>query len=137
MSVRFHDDRVVERLKAEALSRGASASSLAEELIDEGLRSRRHPMIAFRDGPAGRRACLAGGADVWEIIGTIVGGDVSASKRLARAAEQLGLRPEQVEAAMAYYAEFTEEIDSLIEANQQAADEAEKLWRHQQELLAG
>ncbi len=43
MSVRFQDDRVVERLKTEAATRGSSVSSLAEELIDEGLRSRRQP----------------------------------------------------------------------------------------------
>lgn len=137
VSVRFHDEQVVERLKAEAAARGGSASSLAEELIDEGLRSRRHPMIAFRGGPSGRRACLAAGPDVWEVVGGVVGGDVATSKRVSRAAELLGLRVEQVQAAMAYYAEFTAEIDGLIEANRRAADEAERLWQRQRDLLAG
>jgi hypothetical protein len=41
VSVRFHDARVSERLKSEALARGTSTSALAEELIDEGLRIRR------------------------------------------------------------------------------------------------
>lgn len=137
MSVRFHDPRVAERLKEEAAAGASSASALAEELIDEGLRSRRHPMIAFRAGPSGRRSCVIGAADVWEIVGAVVGGDVAPSRRLARAADQLGLRPEQVDAAMAYYAEFTDEVDGLIEANRRAADEAEQLWRRRQELLAG
>jgi hypothetical protein len=110
---------------------------LAEELIDEGLRSRRHPMIAFRDGPAGRRACLNGGADVWEVVGAVVGGDVPVDERIRRAAELLGIRIEQVEAAMTYYAEFNGEIDRQIESNRRAADEAEQLWRRQQDLLAG
>ncbi len=30
-----------------------------------------HPGIAFRDGPVGRRAALAGGPDVWEVIETL------------------------------------------------------------------
>lgn len=137
VSVRFHDEQVVERLKAEAAARGGSASSLAEELIDEGLRSRRHPMITFRDGPSGRRACLAAGPDVWEVVTGVIGGDVATSKRISRAAELLGLRVEQVQAAMAYYAEFTAEIDGLIGANRRAADEAERLWQRQRDLLAG
>lgn len=136
VSVRFRDARITERLKSEAQVRGTSTSALAEELIDEGLRIRRHPLVSFRDGPAGRRACLTGGPDVWEVIGGLVGGDVAPTKRIARAVELFGLRREQVDAALAYYAEFTEEIDAHVSANRVAADEAEALWRRQQNLLA-
>lgn len=137
VSVRFRDERVVDRLKEEAAARRTSTSALVEELIDEGLRSRRHPMITFRDGSAGRRASLVGGPDVWEIMGAVVGGDVRPAERVARAAELLGLRTNQVEAVLAYYAEFTDEIDAHIEANLRAADEAEEQWSRQQALLAG
>jgi len=136
VSVRFHDGRVAERLKSEAAARGASTSSLAEELIDEGLRVRRHPMVSFRDGPAGRRAGLIGGPDVWEVVAGLVGGDVAPAKRVTRAVELFGLRREQVEAVLAYYAEFTEEIDAQVRVNLAAAEEAEALWRRQQDLLA-
>jgi hypothetical protein len=136
MSVRFREARVSERLKAEAKASARSASALAEELIDEGLRMRRHPLVVFRAGPGGRRASLVGGPDVWEVVAGVVGGDVAPSKRIPRAADLLGLRPEQVDAALAYYAEFTEEIDNQIEANRAAADEAEGLWRRQRDLLA-
>lgn len=137
VSIRFRDARVVERLKAEAGARGTSTSALAEEMIDEGLRMRRHPLVGFRDGPAGRRACLLGGPDVWEVIGGLVGGDVAAGERVGRAVELFGLRREQVEAALAYYAEFTDEIEAELEANRRAAEQAEALWRRQQDLLAG
>jgi hypothetical protein len=137
VSVRFHDPRVAERLKSEAVARGASTSALAEELIDEGLRVRRHPLVSFRDGPAGRRACVSGGPDIWEVVEGLVGGDVAPGERVTRAVELFGLRREQVEAALAYYAEFTEEIDGQLDANHRAADEAEALWRRQQDLLAG
>lgn len=97
---------------------------------------RRHPLVVFRDGPSGRRARVVGGGDVWEVVSGVVGGDVPATKRVARAVEVFGLRREQVEAALAYYAEYTDEIDAQIEANKATAEEAEMLWLRQQDLLA-
>lgn len=137
ISVRFHDPQVVGRLKAEASERSQSTSALAEELIDEGLKMRRHPLIVFRDGATGRRAALLRGPDVWEVVGGLVGGDVPADERLDRAVDTFSLRREEVEAALAYYAEFTDEIDRRIAANLAAAEEAEAQWRRQQKLLAG
>ncbi|MHB1518393.1 MAG: ribbon-helix-helix protein, CopG family [Acidimicrobiales bacterium] len=137
VSVRFRDPRVADHLKAEAVARSASTSSLAEELIDEGLRTRRHPLVSFRDGPAGRRAHVNGGPDVWEVVEGLVGGDVPSANRITRAVEVFGLRRELVHAALAYYAEFTEEIDAQVDANRRAAEEAEVQWRRQQALLAG
>lgn len=137
VSVRFHNPRVVNQLKAEATARSASTSSLAEELIDEGLRTRRHPLVSFHDGPAGRRAHLVGGPDVWEVVEGLVGGDVPVAERITRAIEVFGLPGQLFEAALAYYAEFTEEIDGHIGANRKAAEEAEAQWRRRQDLLAG
>ncbi|MBI2168636.1 MAG: hypothetical protein HYU28_03920 [Actinobacteria bacterium] len=135
VSIRFRRDAVYRSLKKEAGSRGLSTSALAERLIDEGLRSGRHPLITFRDGPAGRRAGLVGGPDVWEVVSALTGGDVPREKRVERVADLLGLRTAQVEAALAYYAEFTDEIDVEIAENDAAADEWEAAWRRQQELL--
>src|ERR1039457_4808289 len=47
---------------------GLSLSAAANLLVDEGLRLTEHPGIAFRDGPTGRRAALAAGPDVWEVV---------------------------------------------------------------------
>lgn len=137
LSVRFREQLVLERLRTEAAAQGLSSSSLAEQLIDEGLRSRRHPLVGFRDGRAGRRAALVGGPDVSEVIGGLVGGDVPVPHRVARAVDVFGWRPDQVDAALAYYAEFPDEIDAELAANAAAAEEAEALWRRQQDLLAG
>ncbi|MGH2719743.1 MAG: hypothetical protein ACRDJU_14365 [Actinomycetota bacterium] len=135
ISVRFRDAAVPPRLKAEADGRGLSASGLAEELIDEGLRLRRHPAITFRDGATGRRAALVGGPDVWEVIGGLLGGDLAPDGRVQRAVDLFQLRRDQVEAALAYYAEFTDKIDGRIAANAATAEEAEGLWERQQRLL--
>lgn len=135
VSVRFKDEVVADRLRDEAAARDRSLSALAEQLIDEGLRMRRHPLVTFRDGPTGRRAVLVGGPDIWEVVSAIVGGDIAVPDRAERAVEVLALSRRQVDAALAYYADHTDEIDGLIEANDRAAAAAEASWRRQRELL--
>jgi hypothetical protein len=137
LSVRFHRADVLERLKVEAASRRVSTSALAEELIEEGLRLRRHPLIVFRDGASGRRAGLIDGPDVWEVVGGIVGGDVPVIDRVERAVSVFGLSRERVDAALDYYATFPDEIDEAIAVNVAAAEESEEIWRRRRRLLAG
>jgi hypothetical protein len=136
VSIRFRNSEVAKQLKAEAATRHVSSSALAEELIEEGLRTRRHPLMVFRDGTSGRRAALVGGPDVWEVIGGLVGGDVPTEERIERAVDVFGLNARQVGAALDYYSDFPAEIDAEIAANLAAADEAETAWRRRQGLLA-
>lgn len=136
MSVRFRDATIAVRLRDEAEANDRSLSALAEEILDEGLRMRRHPMITFRPGASGRRAALRGGPDVWEVVGGIVGGDVSPPERVDRAVRLFGLTRAEVDAVLSYYADFTDEIDAEIATNLAAADEAEAEWRRRQDLLA-
>lgn len=136
LSVRFRRDEVVQGVKHEAKAQRRSTSALIEELVDEGLRSRRHPLIAFRSGATGRRAVLVGGPDVWELVGGVVGGDVAADQRIDRAVDVFGWPLAHVEAAFAYYAEFNDEIDAEIAANESAAVDAERAWRRGRDLLA-
>lgn len=136
LSVRFREPKVLERLKAEATARKLSSSALAEELIEEGLRLRHHPLVVFRDGATGRRAGLVSGPDVWEVIGGVVGGDVPVDDRIGRACEIFGLSTEQVHAALDYFASFPEEINAEIDANVAAGEAAEALWNRRQRLLA-
>jgi len=64
---------------------------------------------------------LASGPDVWEIIAVVHDQRGGAQHRVAAAAELLGLSSAQVQAAVRYYADFTEEIDALVTANQATA----------------
>jgi uncharacterized protein (DUF433 family) len=92
---------------------GASFSEVATSLLREAIRMRRVPGIVFIDGPAGRRASIAGtGLDVWEVIATYrsVGEDY---ERLKSCYEWLSDR--QLSAAVAYYEFYPEEIDARIE----------------------
>ena len=69
--VRF-DPEVARRLSSFAAAHpGLSLSAAANLLVDEGLRTTEHPGVVFRDGPTGRRAALAGGPDVWEVMRAI------------------------------------------------------------------
>ncbi|MDA8287844.1 MAG: CopG family transcriptional regulator [Actinomycetota bacterium] len=136
ISVRFRDERVAERLKTDADVRATPTSALAEELIDEGLRTRRHPLVSFRDGAAGRRVARIGGSDIWEVVGGIVGGDVPVTERVRRAIKLFGLTNAQVDAVPGDSAEFADEVDDEIAANERVAKEAEALWRRRQDLLA-
>jgi hypothetical protein len=136
ISIRFKKRHVYERLRSAARTSGQSMSALSEQLIDEALRCRDHPLVVFRDGPSGRRASLVSGPDVWEVVGAIVGGDVPEEQRIVRAAELLALPIPYVEAAMRYYAEFTEEIDERIALNDQVAQRELALWEKQQKLIA-
>ncbi|MCP4961642.1 MAG: CopG family transcriptional regulator [Actinomycetia bacterium] len=135
VSIRFSDEPVHERLRESARRSSVAISALAERLIDEGLRSEAHPLVVFRSGPAGRRAVLVGGPEVADVVGSVVGGDVAVEQRRARAADLLAISEAQVDAAMAYYAEFTDEIDAVLARRIREADEAEALWRRQQDLF--
>jgi hypothetical protein len=135
VSIRFSDEPLHRRLKASARRHAVGVSTLAELLIDEGLRMEAHPMVVFRDGPSGRRPVLVGGPEVADAIGTIVGGDVAVAERRSRAADLLGISEMLVDAALAYYADYTDEVDGLIAQRTRLADEAEASWRRQRELL--
>lgn len=104
-----------QRLTEWARRTGLPERSLAQRYVEEGLRHDAHPLIQFLDGPSGRRASLVGrGLDVWEVIATVRDNDGS----LREAAEYLEVPIGLVEAAVAYYGEYRDEIDRDIELNE-------------------
>lgn len=89
--------------------------ALAQRYLEEGLRHDAHPLIQFLDGPSGRRASLVGrGLDVWEVIATVR--DNAGS--IDNAAEYLQVPAGLVQAAVAYYGEYRDEIDAEIALNE-------------------
>ena len=136
LSIRF-DPRLLERLRRRAQSTpGATASGLAQRLVDEGLRMADHPGVVFKDGPSGRRAALVFGPDVWEVIKTVREMDERGEPALAAAAELLALPEAKVRVAMHYYAASPEEIDAEIGEADRVSAEAERAWRLERQLLA-
>lgn len=108
------------------------ARTLAQELVDEGLRMRRHPIVRFVDRAASRRACLArrprlAVADVIETV--------RVSADLGEAAQHLDLRPSELDEVLEYYSEFRDEIDAEIARMREIADREHRSWRERQRLL--
>ena len=104
-----------QRLIERARRAGLPERTLAQRYVEEGLRHDMHPLIQFLDGPSGRRASLVGhGLDVWEVIATIRDNDGS----ITQTAEYLQVPTGLVEAAVAYYGQYRDEIDQEIELNE-------------------
>jgi uncharacterized protein (DUF433 family) len=113
-SIRIPED-LVRLLEDLARMSGRDFTTTTTELLDEALRMRRFPGIIFADGPAGRRARIAGtGVDVWELIAAYD----SVDRDTARLRQAFRWLPEpSVRAALAYYAAYPEEIDRRVAAS--------------------
>lgn len=119
-SFRFSDD-LQRRLDQEAAGAGMSVTALVTTLLDEGLKVRRFPGVVFRDGPAGRRAGLVGGPDVWEVVRDVRTAGGRGEARIRRVAAQTGLAEARVRLAVDYYTAFPDEVDARLEADERAA----------------
>lgn len=139
-SIRF-DDAVLARLDRYVREHpGSSSSSVANMFIDESLRAYEHPGVVFRPGPTGRRAALAGGPDVWEIIAALhavrdEAPDLEGEDLAGELVAVTGVSREQVATALRYYAAFPSEIDERVEANREVAHREERLLQAEQSLL--
>ena len=139
-SVRF-EPRVLERLSAfVAVHQDLTLSSATSRLVDEALRAREHPLITFKDGPAGRRARVVGGPDVWEIIGAVrsvrmAEPELAGDEALVAVAETAGVPVPFLRAALAYWGDYPEEVDAFLDRARAEAVQAEAAWERQQELL--
>jgi len=101
-------------LRERSAQSGEPIVRLAQRYIDEGLRLERHPGIVFRTGPAGRRAVIVGGPDVWEVVAAARGAPESGDELLTALAERIGVPIERIRTAIRYYAEYPDEVDRFI-----------------------
>ena|SRR6185436_11331933 len=114
--IRIPDD-LEQEISRESETRGKSWSAMTTELLEEGIRMRRVPGIAFADGPTGRRALLAGtGLDIWEIIATWRAAE--GSDTVLRQSYPW-LTESQLRVALAYYELYPDEIDARLELEAQ------------------
>ena len=136
LSLRFTPSLLARlRQRANAVT-GASVAGLAQRLIDEGLRMADHPGVIFKDGPSGRRAALAYGPDVWEVIKFLREVDERGPAAIDAAAEVFAIDPSRIVTAISYYGDYSDEIDTEIAEADEASARAEAAWRVQQRLIA-
>lgn len=133
LSIRLKED-TLQRLYFQAGLAGLPPRTLAQRMVEEALRSADHPGIEFADNGGSRRARIRGtGVEVWEMVDLVKlhGGDIDAVVAFTD-------RPRgQVEAALAYYGAFPDDIDLLVEANRRAAEEGRAALREGHERAAG
>jgi uncharacterized protein (DUF433 family) len=90
---------------------GLAPRTLAQRYVDESLRREDRPLVRFADGPSGRRAALAGrGLDVWQVIEVVSDNDNDPEEAAAYLEIPVGF----VQAAVAYYGDYRDEIDAEI-----------------------
>jgi hypothetical protein len=136
------DNEVANRLTSFVASHpGLSLSAAANLLVDEGLRMAEHPGVVFRDGPTGRRAGLAGGPDVWEVVRAVKSArgaevELDEDELLALVSDNGGVALGKVRSAVHYWASYPTEIDAEIAAAHDAETAAEVAWHRERDLLA-
>jgi hypothetical protein len=101
-----------------------------------------HPGVVFRDGPTGRRAGLAAGPDVWEIVRSIKSARaaepaLAEQELLTLIADNTGTPVSVVHTAVRYWASYPNEIDDEIATADAAEEAAELAWQRERRLLAG
>ncbi|MGH3931111.1 MAG: hypothetical protein ACRDTF_14175 [Pseudonocardiaceae bacterium] len=130
------DPRVKARLEAQAAVEGIAERALLERLVVEGLDTLQHPSIVYRDGPTGRRAALAVGPDVWEVISALRYTSGSDEERVAALAEQFGLHARHIRTAIDFAVAHREDIDAQVAANDAAAQRARELAEQRARLMS-
>lgn len=119
VSVRM-EASLLQAIRGQARRAGKPISRVINEMLEMALRMQRFPGIVFVDGPAGRRAHLAGtGLDVWEVIELLreYGGASSLIEHFPR------LSPLAIQIAEAYAKAYPEEIQAFLALNAQASEQ--------------
>lgn len=120
-------EAVLDRLERLSERLGQPRSRVAEQLIDEGIRQREFPGIVFRSGPTGRRAALADGPDVWEVIRGLKHARSGNGDPVELLIASSGLREEQIRLAADYYSVYPDEVDARIHEDEEAATRLREL----------
>jgi hypothetical protein len=124
------------RLAARAAREGMTATALLDRLIVEGIDQLDYPGIVFRGPAHDRRAALAAGPDVWEIIARLQELDGSEEQRISLLAAESDLHPRLIRIALDYAAEHSGEIRERIDRNQAMAEQSRRTSRQREALLA-
>jgi hypothetical protein len=134
-NVRF-PDAVDKGLADYARQAGAKKSTVVVGAVREWLRMQAHPGVVFVATVGGeRRAALSVGPQVWTVAEAWLQHDKD-ERTAAVVADALGLTAVDVENALAYWADYQDEIDDLISRQRASQDEALAAWERRRALDA-
>lgn len=129
-------DTAKRRLTSRAAREGASATALLNQLIIEGIDQRDYPGIIFRGPAHDRRAALAAGPDVWEVVARLQELGGSEELRISTLSAESGLHARLIRIALDYAAEHADEIRRRIDYNQAMAQRSLDSAEQREALLA-
>jgi hypothetical protein len=109
---------------------------LLDLLIVEGIDELDYPGIIFRGPVHDRRAALAAGPDVWEIVARLQELDGSEEQRISLLAAESDLHPRLIRIALDYAAEHSDEVRVRIDRNRAMAERSRRTSRQREALLA-
>ena len=116
---------VRERLSERSRETGVSESELARRYVSEGIRRDMHPAITTMPGRVGGRPALASRPrlEVAVIVETWKQND----RRTDATLHAHDLTASDLQAALAYYADFPDEIDAIIERKRRAFERYQRI----------
>lgn len=124
------------RLTSRAAREGMTATALLDQLITEGTDQLDYPGIIFRGPAHDRRAALAAGPDVWEVVARLQELDGSEEHRISLLAAESDLHPRLIRIALDYAAEHADEVRGLVERNRDMTERSRAMARQRESLLA-
>jgi hypothetical protein len=113
-----------------------TATALLDRLIVEGIDQMDYPGIVFRGPAHDRRAALAAGPDVWEVIARLQELAGSEEQRISLLAAESDLHPRLIRVALDYAAEHADEITERVGRNRAMAERSRTVAREREALLA-
>jgi hypothetical protein len=129
-------DAAKARLSERAAREGMTATALLDLLIIEGTDQLDHPGIVFRGPAHDRRASLAAGPDVWEVVDRLRELSGSEEHRISLLSEETGLHPRIIRIALNYAAANHEVVMERIRRNDAEAERSRETARVREVLLA-
>jgi hypothetical protein len=123
-------------LTARAVAEGITATALLDRLIVEGVDQLDHPGVVFRGPTHDRRAALATGPDIWEIVGRLRELDGSEEQRISVLSKESDLHPRLIRIALDYAAEHPDDVMARIDRNRAMAERSRAMARQRGALLA-
>ena len=130
------NDATKARLASRAAREGMTATALLGQLITEGIDQLDYPGIIFRGPAHDRRAALATGPDVWEIVARLQELDGSEEQRISLLSAESDLHPRLIRIALDYAADHADEVRVRIDRNRAMAEQSRRTSAQREALLA-
>jgi hypothetical protein len=129
-------DATKARLASRAAREGMTATALLGQLIVEGIDQLDYPGISFRGPAHDRRAALAAGPDVWEVVARLQELDGSEEQRITLLSAESDLHPRLIRIALDYAADHADEVRVRIDRNRAMAERSRLTSKQREALLA-